>query len=104
MQKQALLWCIDRENPVLPKSETDHPVQFWQLKKTDGKVSNVLFFQPYAYSHTLRRLTISIVCRTSLHYPSPLTFIRSCYENPTTGTTTAWQRRVMRRQHGLVRT
>ena len=46
MQKQALLWCIDRENPVLPKSESDHPVQFWQLRKAEGKVSNVPSFQP----------------------------------------------------------
>ena len=48
MQKQALLWCIDRENPVLPKSETDHPVQFWQLKKANGRVSDsdVPLFSP----------------------------------------------------------
>ena len=50
MQKQALLWCIDRENPVPPKSETDQPVQFWQLKKADGKVSDAPLFSP-AFFH-----------------------------------------------------
>jgi hypothetical protein len=44
MQKQALLWCIDRENPAPPKSETDHPVQFWQLRKAEEKVSDMPFF------------------------------------------------------------
>ncbi|KAF8520324.1 SNF2 family N-terminal domain-containing protein [Hysterangium stoloniferum] len=29
---QALLWCIERENPSLPKKESDRPVQFWQYK------------------------------------------------------------------------
>lgn len=32
-QLQALQWCIERENPVLPKKEGDKPVQFWQLRK-----------------------------------------------------------------------
>ncbi|KAH6913909.1 SNF2 family N-terminal domain-containing protein [Coprinopsis sp. MPI-PUGE-AT-0042] len=36
-QSQALAWCIDRENPKLPKKETDEPVQFWQLRKSNGK-------------------------------------------------------------------
>ena len=45
-------------------------MQFWQLKKADGKVSSVLFFQPYTYPHTLRRLITLIVCRNSPHYPS----------------------------------
>ena len=31
-------WCIERENPILPKSENDKPVQFWQLRKTGTKV------------------------------------------------------------------
>ena len=31
-QSQALKWCIEHENPVLPKAEADGPVQFWQLK------------------------------------------------------------------------
>ncbi|KAF9470596.1 hypothetical protein BDN70DRAFT_888939 [Pholiota conissans] len=32
-QLQALRWCIERENPVLPKTEADKPVQFWQLRE-----------------------------------------------------------------------
>ncbi|KAJ3514328.1 hypothetical protein NLJ89_g2437 [Agrocybe chaxingu] len=32
-QLQALQWCIERENPVVPNKETDKPVQFWQLRK-----------------------------------------------------------------------
>ncbi|KAG6918560.1 hypothetical protein DXG01_013650 [Tephrocybe rancida] len=36
-QSQALQWCIEREYPVLPKKETDKPVQFWQVKKNGNK-------------------------------------------------------------------
>ncbi|KAH9892824.1 SNF2 family N-terminal domain-containing protein [Cubamyces lactineus] len=36
-QSQALKWCIDHEYPTLPKTETDPPVQFWQLRKSAGK-------------------------------------------------------------------
>ncbi|KAI0633366.1 SNF2 family N-terminal domain-containing protein [Trametes polyzona] len=36
-QSQALKWCIDHEYPVLPRSEEDKPVQFWQLRKGPGK-------------------------------------------------------------------
>lgn len=32
-QLQALKWCIENENPVLPTKETDKPVQFWQFRK-----------------------------------------------------------------------
>ncbi|KAI0690203.1 SNF2 family N-terminal domain-containing protein [Cerioporus squamosus] len=31
-QSQALQWCIEREYPVLPKQESDKPVQFWQYR------------------------------------------------------------------------
>ncbi|RDB25140.1 DNA repair protein rad5 [Hypsizygus marmoreus] len=41
-QSQALQWCIEREYPALPKKETDKPVQFWQLRKTNNK--------PYYYN------------------------------------------------------
>ncbi|KAJ7594405.1 SNF2 family N-terminal domain-containing protein [Mycena floridula] len=41
-QKQGLLWCINQENPKLPESESDKPVQFWQYK-TDGS-------KPYYYN------------------------------------------------------
>ncbi|KAG6813556.1 hypothetical protein H0H92_009948 [Tricholoma furcatifolium] len=34
---QALQWCLDREYPVLPKTEADKPVQFWQLRKNGNK-------------------------------------------------------------------
>lgn len=37
-QLQALKWCIQSENPVLPTKETDKPVQFWQLRKRENKV------------------------------------------------------------------
>ncbi|KDQ18333.1 hypothetical protein BOTBODRAFT_184989 [Botryobasidium botryosum FD-172 SS1] len=36
-QKQALQWCINRENPVVPKREEDPPVQFWQYKEGQAK-------------------------------------------------------------------
>lgn len=41
-QSQALQWCVEREYPVLPKKETDKPVQFWQLRSTGSK--------PYYYN------------------------------------------------------
>ncbi|TFK94573.1 hypothetical protein K466DRAFT_509225 [Polyporus arcularius HHB13444] len=31
-QSQALQWCVEREYPVLPKQESDKPVQFWQYR------------------------------------------------------------------------
>ncbi|KAF9565547.1 hypothetical protein CPC08DRAFT_815314 [Agrocybe pediades] len=36
-QLQGLRWCVDRENPTLPKKESDKPVQFWQLRKQGNK-------------------------------------------------------------------
>ncbi|KAI0940604.1 hypothetical protein AcW1_003757 [Taiwanofungus camphoratus] len=36
-QSQALQWCVEHEYPVLPKKESDKPVQFWQLRKVGGK-------------------------------------------------------------------
>ncbi|KAJ7924933.1 SNF2 family N-terminal domain-containing protein [Mycena leptocephala] len=36
-QSQALQWAVERENPILPKTETDKPVQFWQFKKNGSK-------------------------------------------------------------------
>ncbi|KAF8161207.1 SNF2 family N-terminal domain-containing protein [Crassisporium funariophilum] len=35
-QLQGLQWCVERENPVLPKQEADKPVQFWQLRKVNN--------------------------------------------------------------------
>lgn len=36
-QSQALRWCLEKENPVLPSKEGDPAVQFWQYKKASGK-------------------------------------------------------------------
>ncbi|TFK54077.1 hypothetical protein OE88DRAFT_1695204 [Heliocybe sulcata] len=36
-QSQALKWCLEKEYPVLPKKESDKPVQFWQLRKSGGR-------------------------------------------------------------------
>ncbi|KII92184.1 hypothetical protein PLICRDRAFT_133581 [Plicaturopsis crispa FD-325 SS-3] len=41
-QSQALQWCIEHEYPVLPKTESDRPVQFWQFRKSGNK--------PYYYN------------------------------------------------------
>ncbi|KIP02391.1 hypothetical protein PHLGIDRAFT_297330 [Phlebiopsis gigantea 11061_1 CR5-6] len=41
-QSQALQWCMEREYPQLPKVENGTPVQFWQLRKMQGK--------PYYYN------------------------------------------------------
>lgn len=38
LQKQALQWAIEHENPKLPTKEEDKPVQFWQYRKTGIKV------------------------------------------------------------------
>lgn len=37
-QSQALQWCVEREYPVLPRKESDKPVQFWQMRKNGNKV------------------------------------------------------------------
>ncbi|KZV95946.1 hypothetical protein EXIGLDRAFT_747903 [Exidia glandulosa HHB12029] len=36
-QSQALRWCLEKENPVLPTKESDRAVQFWQFKKEGNK-------------------------------------------------------------------
>jgi SWI/SNF-related matrix-associated actin-dependent regulator of chromatin subfamily A3 len=41
LQKQALQWAIEHENPKLPTKEADKPVQFWQYRKTGAKVRAV---------------------------------------------------------------
>ncbi|KAK0485859.1 SNF2 family N-terminal domain-containing protein [Armillaria novae-zelandiae] len=46
-QCQGLQWCIEREYPVLPKKESDKPVQFWQLRKDGNKVSDALANIPF---------------------------------------------------------
>ena len=38
LQKQALQWAIEHENPKLPTKEEDKPVQFWQYRRTGTKV------------------------------------------------------------------
>lgn len=42
-QLQALQWCIEKENPVLPTKESDMPVQFWQLKKNQATGKSFYF-------------------------------------------------------------
>lgn len=42
LQKQALQWAIEHENPKLPTKEEDKPVQFWQYRKTGAKVRTFL--------------------------------------------------------------
>ncbi|TFK26482.1 hypothetical protein FA15DRAFT_667364 [Coprinopsis marcescibilis] len=42
-QSQALQWCIDRENPRLPKEVDDPPVQFWKLEKSKNSNKNYYF-------------------------------------------------------------
>ena len=44
LQLQALEWCIQRENPVLPNAESDKAVQFWQIRKRGQQVK---FFHSY---------------------------------------------------------
>ena len=41
LQKQALQWAIEHENPKLPTKEEDKPVQFWQYRRTASKVCAV---------------------------------------------------------------
>jgi hypothetical protein len=41
LQKQALQWAIEHENPKLPTNEGDKPVQFWQYRRTSAKVRTV---------------------------------------------------------------
>ncbi|EJD35996.1 hypothetical protein AURDEDRAFT_117185 [Auricularia subglabra TFB-10046 SS5] len=50
-QKQALKWCLAKEHPELPASESDKPVQFCAYKKQSGK--------PYYYN-TLTHMPSSI--------------------------------------------
>ncbi|KAK7053402.1 hypothetical protein VNI00_004028 [Paramarasmius palmivorus] len=45
-QKQGLQWCIEREYPVLPKQDTDKPVQFWQCKTSAVDGSKFYFNIP----------------------------------------------------------
>jgi len=103
LQKQALLWCIERENPAPPKSEADHPVQFWQLQKADGRVSYVLLFSStFVYTFFHRRFTLIVRQNTLPISPAP-DLICSCYQDSARDATQAWQRCIMRRQYGPVR-
>jgi hypothetical protein len=51
LQKQALQWAIEHENPKLPTKEEDKPVQFWQYRKTGAKVRAV----PESYGLLIHR-------------------------------------------------
>lgn len=37
-QIQGLQFCIEKEYPVLPKTEKCKPIQFWQLQKSGDQV------------------------------------------------------------------
>jgi hypothetical protein len=50
-QSQALQWALERENPVLPKSENDKPVQFWQFKKNGSKVVVSFSYYLHPFEH-----------------------------------------------------
>ncbi|KAK8864537.1 hypothetical protein IAR55_001787 [Kwoniella newhampshirensis] len=52
-QSQALKWMIDRENPALPRTESDLPVQFW-IRKPDYYL-NVVTNTPQTQAPTLGR-------------------------------------------------
>ncbi|GLB37536.1 putative HIRAN [Lyophyllum shimeji] len=56
-QSQALQWCVEREYPVLPKQESDKPVQFWQLRKNGSKAYyyNIATKTPQETAPTLGR-------------------------------------------------
>ena len=64
-QSQALQWCIEREYPVLPKKESDKPVQFWQMRLKPNKQVSILadfFFAPsltMTSSHTITTVSVS---------------------------------------------
>lgn len=82
-QKQALLWCIDRENPAPPKSETDHPVQFWQLKQNNGKVNAFFFVSRFVLTDAFPfRGFTSIVRLTPLAIHPPLMFLEVATKTP----------------------
>jgi SWI/SNF-related matrix-associated actin-dependent regulator of chromatin subfamily A3 len=60
LQKQALQWAIEHENPKLPTKEEDKPVQFWQYRKTASKVHKVCKPERNVYSPPCRHI-ITIV-------------------------------------------
>ncbi|KAI6032893.1 SNF2 family N-terminal domain-containing protein [Pisolithus orientalis] len=45
-QSQALQWCIEREHPTLPTTESDRPVQFWQYRKAGNKTPQEITTPP----------------------------------------------------------
>ncbi|GJJ06235.1 hypothetical protein Clacol_000425 [Clathrus columnatus] len=46
---QALKWCIDRENPILPRKASDKPVQFWQYQ-TGGTKQQAFYLNLITHS------------------------------------------------------
>jgi SWI/SNF-related matrix-associated actin-dependent regulator of chromatin subfamily A3 len=66
-QKQALLWCINAENPRLPKAAADKPVQFWKVEKAGNKVSHRTLGAVLLLKQTARIITIIVaLCRRSM--------------------------------------
>jgi hypothetical protein len=63
LQKQALQWAIEHENPKLPTKEKDKPVQFWQYRKTGAKVRAVPESYGAAYLPSCRLITTMVRIR-----------------------------------------
>ncbi|THH29944.1 hypothetical protein EUX98_g4232 [Antrodiella citrinella] len=73
-QSQALQWCLEREYPVLPKTEKDKPVQFWQLRKQGAKpfYFNLATQTPQQETPTLGR---GALCADSMGLGKTLTML-----------------------------
>lgn len=102
-QLQALQWCIEKENPVLPTKESDAPVQFWQFKKNQvtGRVRD---FPPPSEAnvnrgHSLSTLTVSHFWETCC---MRLILLLSGHEEPTRSCTRFRERRPHWRRDGAV--
>ena len=63
LQKQALQWAIEHENPKLPSKEKDKPVQFWQYRRTGAKVRTVPESYGVAYLPSCRLITTIVRIR-----------------------------------------
>lgn len=73
-QSQALQWAIQRENPKLPASEQDKPVQFWQYRKIGKKAFyyNLATNTPQEAPPVLNR---GAICADSMGLGKTLTMI-----------------------------
>ncbi|KAJ7780541.1 SNF2 family N-terminal domain-containing protein [Mycena maculata] len=73
-QSQALQWALEKENPVLPKTESDKPVQFWQFKKNGSKsyYFNLATKSPQETAPVLGR---GALCADAMVYGKTLTML-----------------------------